>query len=242
MAQARPRREPFLSLNRCGIAVGIAVLVVTLAFALSTVMEAGDRFRVLTEMTQEEQLKLAMSAAPPEIASQAAVYVLGPKGYVRVRTGTNGFTCLVERQHLETLEPTCYDAEGSATTLQARLYVEELRAMKLSEDEIAKRIAEGYAKGVLRAPRKPGLVYMLSSHNRVMNDRTGKIIMVSPHVMFYAPYARQADFGPFIGPHMPYVVLEARPDAYIVVDPGLMASALQGKAGDASEPKASGTR
>jgi hypothetical protein len=181
---------------------------------------------LLTDMPAEQQIQLAMSAAPSEISRHATILVLQSAGYVVARSGTNGFTCLVERQYLETLEPSCYDAEGSATTLQARLYLEELRAAKVSEADIESRIGERYKTGVFQAPRKPGLVYMLSTRNRVYNDRTGKIIRVPPHLMFYVPYATQKDFGAFAGPHVPYVVLEGRPDAYLIVDPTLMAAAL----------------
>jgi len=198
---------------------------------------AAQQFGALTEIAPNEQIELAMSAAPAEIAREATIYVLGAAGYVKVQTGANGFTCLVERQYLHTLEPTCYDAEGTATTLQARLYVEELRAAGLTEDEIERRVKQRYQTGLFKAPRKPGVVYMLSPHNWVMNDRTGKVINVPPHLMFYAPYARQTEVGPFMGPQMPYVVLEGRPDAYIIVAPGLMAAGIQKRLG-ASPPNA----
>src|SRR5262245_59186272 len=160
------------------------------------------------------------------------IMVLTPTGYVKARSGTNGFTCLVERQFVETLEPSCYDAEGSATTLQARLYREELRAAKVPEQEIEPRINDSYKTGRFRAPGKPGFVYMLSSYNQVYNARIDKIIHVPPHLMFYAPYATEKDFGEFMGPHMPYIVLAGRPDAYIIVTPALMAKALQQSAGE----------
>jgi hypothetical protein len=209
------------------------VVAVILALTILTAEPAGaadsrGRYaRALTEIPVEEQVELAMSAAPPHISHKATIYVLGTNGYVQARTGTNGFSCLVERQYLETLEPSCYDAEGSATTLRARLYREELRAAKIAEDQIERRINDRYKMGTFTAPRKPGLVYMLSPHNRVHNDRTNKIINVPPHLMFYAPYATQKNFGEFVGPHMPYVVLEGQPDAYIIVSPEAMASALQ---------------
>ena len=79
-------------------------------------------------LPREERIKLAESAAPPEISGKATVYVLERTGYVKVREGTNGFSCFVDRQNPLNLEPTCFDAEGSATTLLSRLYAEEQRA------------------------------------------------------------------------------------------------------------------
>jgi hypothetical protein len=79
-------------------------------------------------LPRDERIKLAESAAPPEISGKATVYLLEPAGYVKAREGTNGFSCFVDRQNLLNLEPTCFDAEGSSSTLPTRLFVEELRA------------------------------------------------------------------------------------------------------------------
>jgi hypothetical protein len=181
----------------------------------------------LTDIPKEKQIEMAMSAAPPHIAQKATVYVLGANGYVKARTGTNGFSCLVERRYIETLEPSCYDAEGSATTLQARLYREELRAAKTPEGDIDRKIDDRYKSGEFKPPSKPGFVYMLSTHNKVHNDRTNAIIKAPPHLMFYAPYATQKEFGEFVGPQVPWVMWEGRPDAYIMVTPELIVAALQ---------------
>ncbi len=67
-------------------------------------------------LSRAEKVKLAKGAAPPEIADKATVYVLDTGGYVKVQDGTNGFSCFVDRQMPLNMEPTCFDAEGSATT------------------------------------------------------------------------------------------------------------------------------
>lgn len=51
------------------------------------------------------EIALATSAAPEHIGSNAAVLVLRRDGYHRVREGTNGFTCLVERSWSVPLRP-----------------------------------------------------------------------------------------------------------------------------------------
>jgi len=80
---------------------------------------------------RERQIELALSAAPTEVSSKATVYILGAKGYEKVREGTNGFSCLIERSL-----PACFDAEGSRTLAQTILRREELRAQGKSEAEI----------------------------------------------------------------------------------------------------------
>src|SRR4029450_4671027 len=65
----------------------------------------GRYARLLPEIWAEQQIELAMSAAPSHISQKATIYVLGPNGYVQNRIGTNGFSCLVEVPYLVTLEP-----------------------------------------------------------------------------------------------------------------------------------------
>jgi len=169
-------------------------------------------------ISREEKIKLAESAAPPEISSKASLYVLERSGYIKMREGTNGFTCFVDRQTPWNSEPTCFDAEGSATTLPTRLFAEEERAKGKSEDEIKTEIDAGYRKGRFKAPTKPGIVYMLSdSTSLLVND---KIVHAPPHLMFYAPYATEKDLGsPPPGLSMPRILRAGQPDAYIIVFP-----------------------
>jgi hypothetical protein len=87
-------------------------------------------------LPREERIKLAESAAPPEISGKATVYILERTGYMKVRDGANGFSCFVDRQNPLNLEPTCFDAEGSATTLPTRLFTEEQRGKGETEGQI----------------------------------------------------------------------------------------------------------
>ena len=172
---------------------------------------------LLTVMSAAEQTRLALSTAPQEVSSGASIYVLTPNGYAQTRAGTNGFSCLVEREMLETAEPTCYDAEGSATTLKARIYREELRAKGLSEDDVKQRIAAAYREGRLSAPRKPGIIYMLAPENYAWNAISKKLWSHPPHYMFYAPFATQDTMGGPLGPTTPIVGWPGQPDAVIIV-------------------------
>ena len=94
-------------------------------------------------LPHEEKIKLAESAAPPEISGKATVYVLDRTGYTKAREGTNGFSCFVDRQTPWNTEPTCFDVEGTRTTLPTRLFAEEERAKGKREDEIKAEIDEG---------------------------------------------------------------------------------------------------
>jgi hypothetical protein len=177
-------------------------------------------------LPREEKIKLAESAAPPGISGHATVYLLEQTGYVKIREGTNGFSCFVDRQTPLNLEPTCFDAEGSATTLPTRLYVEEQRAKGKTEEQIKAEIDEGYKTGKYKAPSKPGIVYMMSDRGYLLVPGTNKLVHIPPHLMFYAPYATDKDIGsPPGAANMPRVIRPGQPDAYIIVIPGPVAQA-----------------
>jgi hypothetical protein len=172
-------------------------------------------------MPRDQQISLALSAGPEEVRSNATVYVLGAKGYEIARQGTNGVSCLVERHFVKpdetTIEPTCYDPEGSRTLLQVDLYAAELRAKGTSEADIKKAIADGYTDGRFKAPSKPGVEYMLSSNNRLGPTADNGTFHFPPHFMFYAPYATGKDLG--FDSAAPFLVQPGKPDARMVVVP-----------------------
>lgn len=171
-------------------------------------------------LSREAKIKLAESAAPPEISGQATIYILDRTGYAKVREGSNGFTCFVDRQDPANLEPTCFDAEGSSTTLPSRIFAEEQRAQGKSEDEIKAAIEAGYKSGKFKAPAKPGIVYMMSDQGFLRIPGTNKMVPLPAHLMFYAPYAQDKDIGsPPPAANMPHLIRAGQPDAVIIVIP-----------------------
>jgi hypothetical protein len=150
-------------------------------------------------MPRAQQITLAESAAPAEVSSKATVYVLGPKGYEKAREGTNGFSCFVSRHFVKptetTIEPQCFDAEGSRTLLPVYLHGEELRTNGKSEAEIKADMADGYKEGRYQYPSKPGFLYMMSSQNRLSAIPEHGTGIFPPHLMFYAPNMTTKDIG-----------------------------------------------
>ncbi len=170
-------------------------------------------------LPKEERIKLAESAAPEEISSKATVYLLERTGYTKVRDGSNGFSCIVDRQTPWNLEPTCFDAEGTATTLLTRLFVEEERGKGKAEEQIKKELDEGYKSGKFKPPAKSGIVYMMSESG-VLLVAGNKLVHIPPHLMFYAPYATDKDIGsPPAAANMPHLIRPGQPDTYIIVIP-----------------------
>jgi hypothetical protein len=169
----------------------------------------------------DKEIELALSAAPEHLRSSAGVYVLERNGYVTVRESTNGFTCIVNRDHPLSLKPVCFDAEGTATILPKILRVGELLMQRKPMAEIDAEIAEGFRSGKYISPRRIGVAYMLSGDIRNYDPHTGKVDSFPPHVMFYAPNLTNADLGTTRealakDPSLPFVAYQG-PHGYIIM-------------------------
>jgi hypothetical protein len=172
-------------------------------------------------LPREKEIDLALNAAPEHLRKSAGVYVLERHGFVKMRETTNGFTCIVNRDHPLSLKPVCFDAEGTATILPKILRIGELLMQGVPTSEIDKEIAEGFRTGKYISPRRAGVAYMLSGDIRNYNPRTGKVESFPPHVMFYAPNLTNADLGTTPealakNPSLPFVAYQG-PQGYIIV-------------------------
>jgi hypothetical protein len=178
---------------------------------------SGEENRTATSRDQE--IALAQSAAPPAVAARAGVYVLEKSGYVKVRDSQNGFVCIVEHRVPAASEPQCLDAEGAKTFLPRILMVGALRAKGRPEREIRDAVKKGFADGQLKAPQRPGIDYMLSTHNVVtIDEEKGIAVPFPPHLMFYAPGMTNADVGSDGTPGSSvFVVDEKSPHALMIV-------------------------
>jgi hypothetical protein len=199
----------------------MSILVLVLLAAATTPAAASvdlSTIRSISAATPEAvQIRLAETAAPPEVSGKASVYVLRAHGYELARKGTNAFTCFIDRTHLDTVEPECMDAEGLATTFQTRLFAEQQRAAGVAEKKITAEIEEGYRSGRFLAPRRPGLIYMLSDYNIIFDDKSQKLVHASPHLMFYAPGLEEKDTGS--GPGAPILTDPGKPYNLMIVVP-----------------------
>ncbi len=144
---------------------------------------------------------LAVSAAPDYLRDEASVYVLSESGYVLDRSGSNHFTCIVNRDDPRVLKPTCFDKEGARTIVPKIAYFGSQMLEALSVDDINQDIARKFEDGTFVSPARPGVAYMLSRYNRPVNRQTGELGFFPPHVMFYAPDLTNEDIGHDMSKH-----------------------------------------
>ncbi len=171
-------------------------------------------------LPRAEEIALAESAGPAHLVKEATIYALEKEGFVVVRKGTNGFSCLVQRSIPGAQEPLCLDKEGTEAVLPRYLGQARLRAQGLSAEEVQRALADGFLSGKYHAPGRFVISYMLSCENWVPVSAT-RAIPYPPHVMFYIPNITNEDIGSNSrDPWMPFVVDEGSPHAIVIVRSG----------------------
>ena len=147
-------------------------------------------------LPRDLEIRLAINALPKDLRDGAAVLVLESTGYASVRQGTNPFTCIVSRRG-GNFYPVCFDEEGTRKILTAFADDAVMRLKGATDDEIEKRLAEGFEQGRYRPPLRPGIAYMLSPATYMLSG--GRLTRTPPHTMFYAPFLTNADIGGIMG-------------------------------------------
>ena len=184
--------------------------LVTIAFVLHVcVLAAAGNSKLVAGVNptdtqplinREQEIELALKAAPAHLRKDATVFVFTKNGYEKVRTGNNGFNCMVNRDGLQNGEtlvhPTCWDPEGSRTILPVMLRVGELLAQDKSPADIKRDIDDAFARGRFQSPAKAGIAYMLAGDVK-FDRKSGQLSTTEfpPHYMFYAPGVTNADIG-----------------------------------------------
>jgi hypothetical protein len=172
-----------------------------LAFTAARAAEPAEGARVLnTVFPQAVEVALALSGGPEHLRDGATVYAYGAKGFSKVRDGSNGFTCLLNRDGFLygglAFKPTCWDPEGATSYVPVMLRVGEMLAGGKSADEVRADIADGFRTGKFHRPARTGIAYMLAG-DVTLDHASGKIdkTQFPGHYMIYAPGVANADVG-----------------------------------------------
>jgi hypothetical protein len=148
------------------------------------------------------EIALARSAAPPSIAKDATVMVLGRHGYETAVEGTNGFVCMVDRTWTDGFNrpefwnpknrgPLCYNPQAARSVLPIALMRTRFVLAGQSKEEIHESMKAAVEKNELPAVEPGGMAYMLSKQGH-LNDVAGHWL---PHLMFYVPLKDAKTWG-----------------------------------------------
>ena len=153
-------------------------------------------------MDRNAEIALARTAAPEAVSRDAAVLVLGARGYEDAAKGKNGFTCLVERSWAADFDdpqfwnpknrsPVCFNAAATRSVLPAYRKRTEWVLSGASEAEILQRTRAAVAAKELVAPEVGAMCYMMSKEG-YLNGADGPW---HPHLMFYLPPVEETAWG-----------------------------------------------
>jgi len=119
-------------------------------------------------MDRNDEIALARTAAPPSVAKDATVMVLGRQGYETAVEGTNGFVCNVDRSWMDQFEnspefwnpkrrgPVCYNPPAGRTLLPITLIRTKLALAGKSKAEMNEGMKAAIEKGELPASSLAG--------------------------------------------------------------------------------------
>jgi hypothetical protein len=151
---------------------------------------------------RQAEISLARSAAPAAISDHATVLVLARHGYEVAITGSNGFTCVVERSWMSPFDsvefwnpkmrgPICYNPPATRTILPFTIKTTELVLARLPKAQINERIQAIVANKELPMPEPGAMSYMMSKGS-YLGDTVGHW---HPHLMFHIPKTDAASWG-----------------------------------------------
>jgi len=153
-------------------------------------------------MDRDAEIAMARSAAPPSIAKDATVLVLGRHGFETAVQGTNGFVCNVDRwmdQFENSPEfwnpknrgPICFNPPAARSIVPITLLRTKLVLAGESKAEIKESMKTAIEKKELPVLEPGGIAYMMSRQGR-LNDDAGHWL---PHLMFYVPLTDAMTWG-----------------------------------------------
>ena len=154
---------------------------------------------------RNEEIKLARSAAPAAISSDAEVLVLGRAGYETAVKGKNGFVCVVERGWMGPFDgalaanfwnpkirgPICFNPPAARTILPMTYKRTEMVLAGQSKAQIIDGIKTLIKQDL--PPLEPGAMSYMMSKEQYLSDDDHHNWMA--HLMFYTPLMNGAVWG-----------------------------------------------
>src|SRR5579862_6054793 len=153
-------------------------------------------------MDSSAEVALARSAAPPSISDKATIMTLQRQGYQTVVSGSNGFTCLVERAWMSPFGstefwnpkmrgPDCYNPAATKSGLAYAVRRTQLVLAGKTKEQMLEELRAALARKELPEPA-PGAMSFMMSKDGYLGDGQGHW---HSHLMFYVPKVAAASWG-----------------------------------------------
>jgi hypothetical protein len=143
-----------------------------------------------------------------------------------MRTGSNGFTCLVERSWTSPFDspqfwnwklrgPICYNPAAARTVLRYTFWRTQLALSRLTKSVMLDRTRAAVADKQLPEPEPGSMSYMMSKHG-YLSDGAGPWLS---HLMIYAPKSDSARAGESWGADAPESPVVLDTSHHVVPEP-----------------------
>jgi hypothetical protein len=187
------------------VTVGLGLMVLGGASGAQTATNPYPNMAPLAQYlspSQEAEIALARSAAPPSISAEAEILAFGPKGYETAVKGENHFVCIVERGwsnnydkpdfwNPKVRQPHCFNQPAARSVLPAYLKRTEWVLAGLSRSEMSDRTKAAVAAHEFGPPELGSMIYMMSK-DTYLADGVGHWY---PHLMFLLPRTSAQEWG-----------------------------------------------
>lgn len=205
----------------------VAALVWTVSLSAQSVPSEW-----LREAADEE--RLARSAAPEAVSSEATVWVLGRSGFEVASEGTNGFHCMVRRLgSSRDVIPVCFNAAAAESVMPMYQRVVVEVALGSTFPAAWGEAMQRYESGEVAMPEAgKAVAYMMSDQTAFYNAQTDVLNTYFPHFMVYSPYLTGPDIGAsqgqVSGVRVPFVAFAGQPGSYLMVPTGPAGAGIPG--------------
>ncbi|MFT6989721.1 MAG: hypothetical protein ACJASL_001694 [Paraglaciecola sp.] len=151
----------------------------------------------------QTEIRQASEAASAHIVEHASFMRFVDGEFRLIKTGTNGFTCLVVREPLGRYEPTCFNPPAMQSVFYT--YQMHMKYLYMGYDypQTYQKLVQAFEDEKLPLPEPASLVYMMSPKNQNYYPQTKTIKKGMPHQMYFYPKLTDETFslasgGPFL--------------------------------------------
>jgi hypothetical protein len=160
-----------------------------------------------TDLKEQESIKKeiqqASEAAPVHIVEHASFMRFVDGEFRSVKTGSNGFTCLVVREPLGRYEPTCFNPPAMKSVFYTYQMHMKYLYMGYDYSQTYQKLVQAFEHKKLPLPEPASLVYMMSPNNQNYYPQSKTVKKGMAHQMYFYPKLTDETFslasgGPFL--------------------------------------------
>ncbi len=168
---------------------------------------------------KEEQIAMAVAAAPEEDRAGATVYGYDRDGNLKlIREGTNSLVCLSDDPNRERFQSVCYHKDLEPFMARGR----ELRAEGKSNQEIFDIREEEAKAGQLKMPKEGATLHLLEGKDAHFDPDSQMVVGANYRYVVYIPWATAESTGlplkPIV-PGGPWIMDPGTHRAHIMITP-----------------------